>query len=101
MVFKGLSQCARWTSADAEHVLPYCLPRRSFSNCMTRFSDPNVVEHDFGAYSVQVAHGLWLRIPESITNPLLNSGAQVLLAYNKWPLHVGVIRRVDSRESRP
>jgi hypothetical protein len=26
----------------------------------------------------------------------LNSGAQVLLAYHKWPLHVGVIRYVDS-----
>jgi hypothetical protein len=26
----------------------------------------------------------------------LNSGPQVLLAYRKWPLHVGVIHYVDS-----
>jgi hypothetical protein len=71
---------------------------------MTHFSDPNVVEHDFGAYSLQVAHGFWLWIPESLTNLLLNSGAQVLLAYHKRPLHVGVNRViccVDSRGSRP
>ena len=41
-------------------------------------------------------HGSWLWIPESLTNLPLNRGAQVLLAYHKWPLHVGVIRYDDS-----
>jgi hypothetical protein len=62
---------------------------------MTRFSDPVVVDHDFSAYTL--AHGSWLWIPESLlTNLPLNSGAQVLLAYHTWPLHVGVILYVDS-----
>jgi hypothetical protein len=58
---------------------------------MTRFSDPIVVEHHLGAY-----HGSWLRILESLTNFPLDSSAQALLAYHKWPLHVGVIRYVGS-----
>ena len=63
---------------------------------MTRFSDPVMVEHDFSTYSL--AHGFWLWGLESLTNLPLNSGAQVLLAYHEWPLHVGVmvIPYVDS-----
>ena len=61
---------------------------------MTHFNNYAVAEHDFGAYSL--AHAFWLWILESLTNPPLNSGAQVLLAYHKWPIHVGVIHCVDS-----
>jgi hypothetical protein len=63
---------------------------------MTRFSDPVVVLHDYSAYSLTHASGSWPWILESLTNLPLNSGAQVLLAYHKWPLHVGAIRYVDS-----
>jgi hypothetical protein len=99
MVFKGLLPCACWTAANPNlrTSLLYYLPRRSFSDRMTRFSDPVVVEHDFSAY-YSLAHGSWLWVLESLTNLPLNSGAQVLLAYHEWPLHVGVtvIRYVDS-----
>jgi hypothetical protein len=45
-------------------VPAYCLSYRSFSDRMTRFSDPVVVVHDFGAY--HLAHGSWLCI---LVNP--------------------------------
>lgn len=79
------------------HVFPYRLPRRSVSDRMSRFSDPVVVENDLGVYWYSLALGSWLWIPENLTKRPLNSGPQVLLAYHKWPLHVGVIRyHVDS-----
>ena len=81
------------------YVLPCFLPCRSVSDRtgMARFSDPVMVEHDFSAY-YSLAHESWLWVLESLTNLPLKSGARVLLAYHKWPLHVGVtvIRYVDS-----
>src|SRR6266481_4058674 len=58
---------------------------------MTRFSDPAVVKHDFSAYPPSCP---WILV--GLTNLLLKSGAQVLLAHHKWPLHVSVIRCVTT-----
>src|SRR6266478_5749494 len=75
---------------DNPNLLTSLLSTPSFAFCrMTRFSDPAVVEHDFSAYSCS-----WILV--GLTNLLLNSGAQVLLAHHKWPLHVGVIRCVTT-----
>ena len=95
MVFKGLLLCACWTAANHKPTyFPTVLRLLSDHTGMTRFSDPVEIEHDFGEYTL--AHGSWLWIPESLTSLPLNRGAQVLLACHIWPLHVGVIRYVDS-----
>ena len=54
---------------------------------MSRFNDPVVVGYDIGAYSLTL--GSWLWNMKNLTHPPLNRDPQVLLAYHKWPLHVG------------
>jgi hypothetical protein len=57
MVFKGLLPCVCWTLANPILRTSLLSTHRSFSDRMTRFSDPVVIEHDLGAYSL--AHGSW------------------------------------------